>query len=878
MRGPAWAEWVLRRAAGGAEADWVLAELEAEHAVRVEREGERAAARWYVGQVVRSMLPLAMRRWELHGRERSRGTMGELVRDVRYAVRNWLRTPVFTALAVSMLALGMGGTLAVFAVVNGVLLAPLGYPGWQRLVHVEGSSGALHGVSLPVIEELRAASQTVDDLVAWQGWGLVLRDAENVPVRRSAASVSANFFEVLGTRPALGRLFGPEDDPAGHAPVVVLSHALWQSVYGGDRDVVGRPLRVDSAVYTIVGVAPEGFSDPVAAGIPTTQPALWRASPPVFAEAADDWGWIGFWAIGRLRPGATTEVASAEVRRLIRATLPEADSDPQLAVTTFRERQVREIRPTLVLLFAAVAGVLLIACANLANLLLSRASGRAREVAVRASLGARRGRLVAQLMTETLVLCLCGGLTGLVVARVGGGAIVRLAGGELPPGSDIVMDVRVVAFALGLSVLCAVAAGLVPALRLTESRLAETLRDAGRSALATRRGQRFRYGLVIAQTALAVVLLSGAGLLLRTAWNLLHTDPGFEPGQVLTMRLAMYGGEFATPATQDNALENALAQVRALPDVRAAAAINDLPMSGAVNSTPVRSSERPDDAGVQTLVRTITPDFFDVLAIDVLRGRRFTAADGRGAPDVAVINRTLATRLLGGGDPIGRTVIVRGQTREIVGVVEDVTEFSLAGGSSDPVLYSPYPQELQTWMRENVTAVVRTVGEPAALADAVRTTVRRAEPMMSIDAIRPMRSYIERDTAAPRFRALLVGVFAALALAIAAAGTGGLSAYTVSRRLPEMGLRMALGATRGEIIAMVIRHAGRLTLAGIIAGLLGALATMRLVAGFLVDVPTTDVFVLATSALLLALVGVGSAWLPALRAARTDPAKTLRAD
>lgn len=891
--GPRWAEWLMRACAGAAEAEWVLAELETEHAQRAERDGVGAARRWYARQAVRSALPLAARRWELRRRNRTRtgrsDIMVELWRDVRLAARGWLRTPLFTLLSVLMLALGMGGTLAVFSVVNGVLLTPLEYPGWQRLVHIEGGESSRHGVSYPVVEDLRASSQMLEEVVAWQGWSLELPDMEGVPVRRSAASVSANFFRVLGARPVLGRLFEAEDEPLGHAPVVVLSYALWQNVYGGDPAVVGQPLRTEAVypgltergepgpVYTIVGVAPEDFRDPVAAAIPTAQPLLWRARPAAFDATVSDRGWIGFWAFGRLRAGATPEAAGAEARRIVRAALFEAERDPELAVATFRDRQVRAIRPTLILLFGAVLGVLLIACANLANLLLSRATGRAREVAVRASLGAHRGRLVRQLLTETVVLCLAGGVLGLTIAWAGGTIIVGMAGGGVPEGAHASPDARVIIFALMLSLGSALAAGLAPALRLTDTGLGTVLRDGGRGGLASRRGQRFRHGLVVAETALALVLLAGAGLLLRTAWNLLRTDPGFEAANVLTLRAAMLSSVFPTPEAQDNGLAHVLSRVQGLPGVATAAAISDLPMSGAVNSTPVRAAERLDEPGVQTLVRAITPAYFEAMGIGIEHGRAFGGADGRGAPPVAVVNRTLAERLLGGANPVGRRVVTRGVTQEIVGVVEDVKEFSLAGGP-DPVLYTSFPQEAQPWMRTQMSLVVRTRDDPGATALAVREAIREAQPMMGVDAIRPMTALIERDTQAPRFRALLIGIFAALALALAAAGTGGLAAYTVSRRLPEMGLRMALGATRAEIARLVLGQAARLTLAGIGLGLLAALAAARLVARFLVGVPATDAAVLGVAAFILAVVGIASTWPPAARAARADPASTLRAD
>ena len=802
--------------------------------------------------------------------------LGNVIQDVQLAVRSWARAPLFTLLAVSMLGLGMGGTLAVFSVVSGVLMEPLDYTDPDRLVHIEGRRVARHGITYVDYEEIEQHARSLEAVAAWQGWRIVLRDGQGVPQTTSAASVSANFFDVLRAGPSAGRLFGPEDQPLGHTPVVVLSHTFWQEQYASDADVIGRSIRVDSASYTIVGVAPPGFVDPVAAAIPTTEPVMWRARPEMF-NSAERRDWVGFWAFGRLRAGVTLQQARGEVRQIARALYPNAPQPVDVDVATFRDRLVRDVRPTLLLLFAAVGGVFLIACANLTNLLLSRGTARVRDVAVRASLGAGRPRLVAQLLTETLVLCLFGAVVGLGVAWAGGRAIVALAATGLPRASAVTLDVRVLLFALLLCILCALAAGLAPALRMTDARVALALRAAGRSTLPARHGQRLRHSLVIIETALAVILLSGGGVLLRSAWNLTRVHPGFDATPVLTLRASFISEAFPTANSQDMALGNVIDRVAALQNVEAVGAISDLPLSGAINSTSIQRSDNPSERGLQTLVRAITPETFTALHIPTLRGRTFDAADAPGAAQVAVVNARFVESLFADQDPIGRTVEVRGVTREIVGVVADVKEFTLAGGP-DLVLYLPYVQETQSWMREQMTLVIRTTGGLANMAEHASAAARSAEPLVTLTAIRPMSEYIDRDVAAPRLRAILIGVFAALALALAAVGTGGLMAYTVSRRLPEMGLRMALGATRGAILELVFRSAARLTIVGILLGLLGALASLRLVARFLFGVPPIDIPVLIAATALLAIVGTLASWLPAVRAARTDPATTLRAE
>ncbi|MBW3553518.1 MAG: ADOP family duplicated permease [Gemmatimonadetes bacterium] len=786
----------------------------------------------------------------------------------------------FTAAAVLTLALGAGATLAIFTLVSGVLLAPLPYASSERLMHVQGSPDGRYAVSMPVHNRVVAPAASVEESAAWQGWEAILGRPEDRIERRFGASVSASYFHALGVPPAAGRLFLPEDGVPGHAPVVVLSHEAWQQLFDGTPTAIGAELVLDGEPYTVIGVAPKGFLDPVAAHVlGASEPvAFWRADPPFFFDAAARGGWTAFWSIVRVRAGVEPSHLRAEVARSMREVYPSWEDDGEwLRVRGFRAMATGHLRPTLAALFAAAFLVLLIACANVANLLLSRATARSRELAVRASLGASRVRLAGQLFTENLLLAATAAVLGIGFAAVAMPLLANLLGDDLRAGQVPGLDWRVGGFALVLVLVTALMFGLLPALRTSEVRLAAVLR-AGRGPDST--GGRGRGALVAAEVALGVVVLVAAGLLGRTLWNLWSTDPGFEPDSVVTAYVSLPQELFETPDAQNVAVEGLERELAALPGVSGVGLITDLPMSGAVNSTSIRrpAGAAGDPEGMdQVLVRAVTAGYFEVMGVPLLRGRVIAGSDRAGAAPVAVINRSYAALLPGGG--VGHRVVVRGEPREIVGVVEDVVEFRLEDGPGDLVLYTPYPQEDQAWMRRAFHVVLRTAADPAALAEPIRGAVERASPAILLSQrIRHMSDYVARDLAAYRFRAFLLGFFAVTALLLAAAGIAAVTAYAVARSVPEIGIRMALGASSRAVVRGILAQAAGLVGVGLALGLVGSVAASRALSHFLFGVQPGDPAAYGLAAVLLSAVALLAAWIPARHAAAIDPVRALRAE
>ena len=850
--------------------------------------GSVHARAWLAWQVVRAA---AASRWHdrrldaspAEGRPPSRsggeGMLRQVRQDLSFAYRTLVRAPLFTTVALLTLSLGLGATIAVYAVVDGVLLRPLPYEDPERLVLVRGAAQARWAVTYPDYADLAAAGPSFASLAVWQGWSVVVDDEEGIPTRRSAASVGWTFFDVLGVRPAAGRFFLPEDGRAGHAPVVVLSHRAWVRDFGGRPDVVGRAYPLDGESYTIVGVAPLGFVDPVAYATWGGDPELWRADPPVFSREAADRGWIGFWVMGRLRDGASAARAQANVDAVIQAAYAGVEEPPSATVVTLLDATVEGVRRTLYVLLGAVALVLLIACANVANLLLSRASVREHEVAVRRALGASRGRLIAQLLTESVLLSLAAGAAGMLVAAAGARVLVAQAGAELPRAWDVAVDWRIAAAAFAAAMLTALLFGLAPALQLTRDSAA-TLREGGRGGTGARRGLRMRSLLVVAETALAVVLLVSAGLLLRTFWKLQQIDPGFEAESALALRVGLPEVTFPTPAEQVLALQRVVDEVSATPGVTAAGAITDLPMGGAVNSTSIFRDDqpRPEPGEARSaLVRATLPGYFAAMRIPRVRGREFDGTDRDSTRPVAIVNATFVDVFFPDDDPIGRTVTVRGVSREIVGIVADAKEFTLTGGP-DAVLYEPFAQEREPWMRAAAWVVVRHDAQAPAMLSAVRNAIRRAHGRIPINTARTLETVLADDMAAPRFRALLVVLFGALALLLAAVGVAGVLAYMVSQRTREIGIRLAVGATSIDVMRMVAAESARLTGAGVALGLLAAAAAARVLGSFLFGIASLDFVVFASVPLVLVAVGLAASALPARRAAAVDPNTALRAD
>jgi predicted permease len=808
--------------------------------------------------------------------------MDTLLQDLRYAVRTFLRSPGFAAVAVLTLALGIGLNTAIFSVVNGVLLRPLPYRDADALVrlhHVHPEKAAEGGPFSPQdFEDLKAGASGFESLAAYQHepgqTGVSLTGSGAEPRRVQAAFVSAEFFPLLGVGAARGRTLRSEENVPGADRVVVVSDALWRSRFGADPSLVGRTVTLDGEPFTVVGVMPPSFA------FPAREAEAWV---PLSLVGEDDVPhergvrWLD--VVGRLRPGATPEGALSSANAVLaRLAADHAESNEgwtRARVETLRDSIVGPVRPALMVLLGTVVLVLLVACANLANLLLARASAREREIAIRTALGAGRGRLVRQMLTESVLLALLGGALGLALAGAGVRALLALSAGTIPRPDEVGLDARVALFALLLSLLTSVLFGLVPALRAARGATSDTLRDGGRGGT-QRRGGRTRAALVLAQTAAAMVLLVGAGLLINSFWRLLNVDPGFRADGVLVASFDI-PSRYDTPAKMNGYRDEVLRRVAEVPGVVAAGASKTEPLQGGGEKyeftlpgrTGADATLAPADG---TMI--VSPGYFAALGIPLLRGRTFDPRDDDGdAPPVVMVNQATARRYWPGQDPVGQTVQIGETPLTVVGVVGDVRNDGLAA-PAEPAVYFPFGLA----PRVATQLFVRTSGDPAAAAGAVRRAIYEADPLQPIAQIRTLRTAMAETVAQPRFFTLLLGIFGGLAVGLAALGLYGVVAYSVTRRTTEIGIRMALGARPAEVVAMVVRRSVGPTAAGILVGAAGALLLSRLMASMLFQVRPADPATYVAAALLLASVALLASWLPARRAARIQPTLALRAD
>jgi putative ABC transport system permease protein len=801
---------------------------------------------------------------------------------IRYGFRIFRRSPFFTAVVILTLAIGIGGNAAIFSVVNGVLVRPLPYYEPDRVVHLLGTQrGVLSRhvfMSYPAFTEWRERNETLAGVAAYGWWSPTLLGVGESS-RLVGASVSASFFDILGVQPALGRFFLPEEEELGHDPVVVLSYGLWQRRFGGDPGVIGRTLNLAGEPYTVVGIAGADFESPLG------QPQLWQARPPWWDEAVLNRGNRSWRVIGRLKPGVSLERAQVDmdvIATWMGDEYPAFNTAEGVRLMTAKERMVGSARPAMLILLGAVGLVLLIACANVANLLLSRGVVRERELALRTALGAGRGRLLGQLLTENLVLSVAGGALGLAVAWAGTGYLVALGSTAIPRASKIQVDGAVLLFTLGASIMTSVLFGLVPALQATKAHLTDVLKEGGRGAVASARSQTLRSGLVVVEIALSLVLLTGAGLLIRSFKNLQQVDVGLDTENVLTMRIAPSRANHPEHRDLTRFYDDLTASLEAIPGVQRAGAISFLPMTGSFSCAGIFRDDRPaetqrDREGrvICAEVRAVTVDYFRVMGMTLVRGRSFTVADDSGSTQVAIVNEALARRQYPDEDPIGKLMTANGTSREIVGIVRDVRQLSLASDAS-MAFYSPQAQERQDWMRRWMTLALRTTVAPASVADMARRTIWDLDGTVPINGVRTMESVVSASIAQPRFRTTLLTIFATVALLLASIGIAGVMAYTVSQRVPEIGVRKALGAQERDISALVVRQAMRLTFLGVTLGVAGAVAATQLLSSMLFEVRATDFTTFAGVTLLLGVISVVASYLPARRASRVDPMVALR--
>ncbi|CAA9303613.1 MAG: Acidobacterial duplicated orphan permease (function unknown) [uncultured Gemmatimonadaceae bacterium] len=825
-----------------------------------------------------------------HDRRRERArhrreSMSDILQDLRHGLRGLRRAPGFTLVAALTLALGIGATTAIFSVVHAVLLRPLPYAhaGRSAMVWLDNRRGNnaedIH--SWPNFADLRAQTRAFDEIAGFATGGFNLTqgcaDAACEPERVPAARTTANLFAVLGTRPLLGRVYRAEEEAEGRDAVVVIGHGLWSRQFGADPTAVGRTVRLNGRERTIIGVLPRGFA------FPTADTDVWvpLVVAPRLREARGAY-WLS--AVGRLRPGVTLEGARSDLGAIaarLERQFPENRGLGVNLVALPDQLVGRSVRTALWVMLGAVTAVLLIGCANVANLLLSRAAAREREVGVRLALGAGRGRLVRQLLTESVLLAAIGGAAGVALAWGGLAALRALAPADLPRIGEVRIDGVVLLVTALVVIVTGVAFGLVPALRASRPDLFATLREGGRGGTASRGGHQLRRVLAGAQVALVVVLLTGAGLLIRSFLELQRVELGFRPDHLLTMELALPAAKYQQAPQRTAFYETLVERVGALPGVRGAGAISSIFLSNTPNSTTFTIAGRPrtrEQENVEVPLDAVTPDYFRVMGVPLVRGRAFTAADRADAPPVVIINENMARRFWPNEDPVGRRFKYGGPESEapwmtIVGVVGDMRRT----GYDAPVRYETFLPVAQD-APGRLTLVVRTAGPPLALVGAVRAAVRAIDPDQPVSGVASMDQTLGAMVAERRFSMALLGTFAGLALVLGLVGVYGVTSYLVAQRTRELGLRIALGANPRQIVRGVVRQGMGVAAAGLGIGLVGALGAARLMAGLLYGVGTADGVTLAAVVVILAASTLLANYIPARRAAAADPLAALRAE
>jgi putative ABC transport system permease protein len=807
-----------------------------------------------------------------------------MIQDIRFAIRMLIKHKGFTLIAVFTLALGIGANTAIFSVVNAVLIKSLPYREPERIFQVLRRFPSFEGdmLSATKFSFYRQHNQTFEGVAACAplGTGLNLRAGDEAHFVNGFL-VSADLFPVLGINPLLGRTFTTAEDQPGGGRVIVISHSLWQRLFNGDRQIVGRTVSLSGEGQTIVGVMPPGFQT-----IPSAE--IWMPLRMVF-DAADRGN--NYMMLGRIKPGVTQEQAQADLKRvlmLMRRDYPiHVDDNETVAVVRYQDRLVGDVRLPLLLLLGAVGFVLLIACANVANLLLSRAAARSKEMSVRAALGASRLRLTRQLLTESLLLAGTGALLGLLLAHLGLKTLTALIPDSLPRVSELGIDLPVLLFTLAVSAAAGILFGIAPALEASRLNLVNALREgSGRTTGAASR-TRLRSLLVTTEIALSVVLLIGASLLMRTFANLRNQELGFDPQNVLTLKLSLDDPRYQSTAGTEVFLRRVFERFRQLSGVESAAYVTTLPTE-VCGDLPFRIEGRRQDDGGDANYKHITPDYFRTMSVPLRQGRQFEERDSESASGVVIVNESFARQFFPNENPIGRSITIGAnigpdyadRTREIVGVAGDVREVGV-DISSMPMMYIPLAQRTDrltslTNRFVPATIVVKTRQNPANVEPALRAAVRASDPAQTVSNLRMMEEVLSGSLARRRFNMLLLSVFAGLALLLSAVGIYGVMSYSMQQRTHEIGIRMALGAEARDVLWMIIRHGLALALIGVVLGLAAALALTRLMQNLLFGVSATDPATFAGIALLLISVAFIASFVPAWRATKVDPLVALR--
>jgi putative ABC transport system permease protein len=804
--------------------------------------------------------------------------MGTLSQDIRYAIRLLLKRPGFTAIAILALALGIGANTAIFSVVNAVLLRPLPFNESDRLVWFWEVQPKLDRAPFSPADFLdyQAENQSFEEVSAVRPLSFNLTGGDQ-PERINGAVVSANFFSLLRATPAQGRAFTPEDGVAGAGRVVIVSHGFWQNRSGGDPNLIGKSLTLSGESATVVGIMPPDFKYPNRAELWVNPRQVVPEPFPTFTDnVAALRGSHYLWVIGRLKPGITLPGAQADIDTVVSNLQQRHNSNHSVNLVTMHERTIGDMRPALLVLLGAVGLVLLIACANVANLMLARATARMKEIAIRTALGASRARVIRQLITESMLLAIAGGATGLLLGSLGVDLIVAVSPPGTPRLDEIGIDGQVFGFTLAVSVVTGLLFGLAPALQASKPDLNAALKEGGRSGSDASRLSGVRGILVISEVALSLVVLIGAGLLVKSFVLLQDVKPGFDPSNLLIFSISLYDRKYGVSDNRIQFAEQLIARLESLPGVRGVALANDLPIQG-VDMTSYPTIEGRDAANADDRFlmgrHTVNADYFKAMGISLLKGRDFSSVDGRGAQSVTIINQTAARRIWPDEDAIGKRFKFGGENSpwlEIIGIVADVKHNGL---DAEPSLetYVPYPLLPVPYMQVAVRA-----DNPTLLASAVRNGVQAIDKDQPIYDVTTIEKLLSDSVAPRRLSMVLFSLFAGVALLLAAVGIYGVMSYSVSQRTREIGIRMALGANHRDVVRMVVRQGMTLTMVGIGVGLVAAFWLARLMTSLLYGVSVTDPLTFAAISVLLAGVALTANYVPARRATKVDPMIALR--
>ena len=802
--------------------------------------------------------------------------MNSLLKDLRYGVRSLARHPGFTIVALLTLALGIGANTAIFSVVNAVIIRPLPFNDPEHIVWVWDTirPDVPAPTSLPEFRDWKEQSRSFENLAAFQSSDTFLdagEGTEEVPV----GIVTPEMFSLFRVKPIIGRTFTDEETLPGRFRVAVLGQSLWQTRFGSDPNVLGRTVQLNGRSYTIIGVMSAGFSFPDRA-------MLWRPLP--IDPTEQDRGPHYLRVVGRLKAGVTRDQAQAEMSTIaarLSQQYPEKTAGHGVKIDSLSEVLVGDIGLSLFILLGAVGFVLLIACANVANLMLARIGGRQREIAVRTALGASRLRIVRQLLTESLLIAVVGGAAGLLLAIWAVSWLVSLGPETLPRLNEISIDTRVAAFTLLVSVATGVLFGLAPALQISKPTLTDALKESGRTTAGLRKN-RLRNALVVSEVALSLVLLVGAGLLIRSFAKLTRIDPGFNTERVLTLGVSLLPNKYPTDEHVATFYSQILERSATLPGVISAAATSELPFAGNSTSDYFTIEGRPaiaKESEPMTDYRVVTPRYFQSMGIPLLAGRDFSETDTKQSPNVAIINDEFARRHFGSEDPLGHRLKLQGQKRDpllIIGVVGNIRHFGLDQRQPSVEVYVPFLQDPLSLDYRSMTIVARTKSDPAAVAGSLRDALTAMDKSLPVYAVKPMTEYVGESLARRRFNMILLVGFSGVALVLAAIGIYGVISYGVIQRTHEMGIRMALGARRSDVLKLVVRQAMIVALIGVGIGLVASWALTRLIKSLLFNVSVTDPLTFVVIAILMILIALLACLIPARRATKVDPLVALR--